>query len=170
MNNTVTQTAIATRTIPDIPDPAATGWTKIGNDVIGVIPKIGLATFVVYVVIAKHANAAGVAWPSVRTIARLTGTTICTVRRAIRILQNEGLIRVERRKDAVGRDISSLYTISPGRESVTRAPPGYHQSTGEGITRAPRTRLIEQDPVNKTFSLSKTLLRRNGSGNAGMSK
>jgi hypothetical protein len=133
------------------------GWTRIDNAVIDRLPQIGLAAFAVYVVISKHANAAGVAWPSVPTIARSTGTTVRTVRRAVATLQAKGLIRVERRKDATGRDAPSRYILSPVGESDTKAPLGVLLCQGEGDTNDPgrvtpehpEQDLIEQEPVNK---------------------
>jgi hypothetical protein len=158
-----TTTAATLRMIPDIPDSPPKGWTRINNAAIAMLPRIGLAAFAVYVVIAKHTNKAGVAWPSVPTIARLTGTTIRTVRRAILTLQAKGLIRVERQRDASGRDRPSRYILSPVGESDTNAPPVVLPCQGEGDTNDPgrvtpehpEQDLIEQDTSNKTSSCRK---------------
>jgi hypothetical protein len=161
--NTTTRAAITVRKIPDIPDSPMKGWTKINNAAIAMLPKIGLTAFAVYVVIAKHVNRAGVAWPCMNTIARLAGVTVRTARRAVFTLQAKGLIRVERRKDSSGRDQSSRYILSPIRESDTNAPPVVLPCQGEGDTndrgRVTQTTheqdLIEQDTSNKTSSCRK---------------
>lgn len=130
-------------------DSTAPGWTRIDNVVIDALPDIGLAPMAVYIVIAKHADAAGVAWPSIPTIARLTATTDRTVQRAIAALQAKRLIQVERRKNANGRPAPNLYTLSPVGDGDTRAPLRCHGSRGDG-DKSDRGMVtpeqVEQDP------------------------
>ncbi|MEN6368064.1 MAG: helix-turn-helix domain-containing protein [Thermoguttaceae bacterium] len=136
------------------------GWTRLDNTVIERLPEIGLTSFAVYVVIAKHTNGDGIAWPSVPTIARLTGTSIRTVRRAITNLQATGLLRVDRQQDKNGRSLPSNYILPAVGEGDKTAPPVVLSCQGEGdkndpgrvSPQHPEQDLIEQDTVNKADS------------------
>ncbi len=140
-------------------------WTAIDNATIKAITDIGLAAFAVYVVLKMHTDAAGECWPSVLTIARLTGTTVRTVRRALVMLQERGWIRIERRKDRSGRDMSSRYILSPVGESDTEAPPVVLPCQGEGDTndlvRVTQEHheldLIEREPIEQEPSSCRKL-------------
>jgi hypothetical protein len=63
-------------------------------------PNLTGADLAVAIVIAKHLNwkKGGVAWPSLRTLARLTNRDVSTVWRAVRKLEQLSLIAVERRR------------------------------------------------------------------------
>jgi hypothetical protein len=110
------------------------GFTMIDNDLVKSIPSIGMAAFTVYVVLKMHTNSTGIAWPSVSTVAGLAGMTVRSVRRAIAVLQAKGLIQVEHRKDASGRDVPNRYILPPVGESDTKAPLVVLSCQGEGDT------------------------------------
>ena len=80
--------------IPDSPPIAATAarWVKVANVVVDQLPRIGLAAFAVFAVIAKHANGDGVAWPSIGRLTKATGLSQRTTRRALQTLKESGLL------------------------------------------------------------------------------
>lgn len=112
----------------------------------------------VYVVLAKHCGAQWIAWPSLPTLAQLSGKSRRQVRRAVLELESEGLIR---RRVGGGR-CSTLYQLFdvpqtpslpfPVREKGAGSrvsPLGGHGRPRSRVTGDPRTRPIEQDSLNK---------------------
>jgi DNA-binding transcriptional ArsR family regulator len=73
--------------------------------------KIGPIALSVYLVLADRANSDKIAWPSYETIAETLGVSRPTVIKAIAVLTEHGLVKVERRKDPNGRDKSHVYHL-----------------------------------------------------------
>lgn len=74
----------------------------------------------VWLVLATYANAAGTAWPSLRTIAERAGCCRTTVTTSLDALEAAGWIERQRRRDSTGAARSTLYLIhetppDPGR-------------------------------------------------------
>lgn len=64
-----------------------------------------------YVTIQSHVNAHATAWPTRATIAEESGMSDSTVKRAIRELEDLGVIEVRRRKLPNGRQTSNVYRV-----------------------------------------------------------
>ena len=59
----------------------------------GIIKKLGTTPFAVYLVIQAHTDIQGVTYPSHQTIADIVGVSTKTVQRAVKKLEEEGLIQ-----------------------------------------------------------------------------
>jgi DNA-binding Lrp family transcriptional regulator len=82
-------------------------WYWISRKVLeGFASKIGAIGFALYSAYASYAGNKGVAFPSQRTLARMLGISIKTIIKYNKKLQENGLIRIEKRK---GR--SNLITL-----------------------------------------------------------
>jgi len=77
----------------------STGWTwfRVPMDFYNRLAEIGRAA-PVYIVLAKHADADGVAWPSHKTIAEVTGLSERSICRCLETLESVGLIEKKRRR------------------------------------------------------------------------
>ncbi len=91
--------------------------------------------FKVYAALARHANAERHAWPSYAGMAKRLGMDRSTVMRAIKRLEELGLLRREYQRDAAGDPTSNLYTLLPVPEVVAATP--LPSSTGETGVVAP---------------------------------
>lgn len=69
----------------------------------------------VYVVIQSHVDDRGTAYPSRETIAAEAGLSVATVKRAVRELQQIGVVAAVPRRDRAGRQASNLYRVSTTR-------------------------------------------------------
>ena len=77
----------------------------------------------VYIVLSKFASQERCCFPSLSTIAKLSGYSKSTVVRAINRLSSLGYLRKERRKDEVRGNISTFYTLTlPEVSSLPNAP------------------------------------------------
>ncbi|MCU0510699.1 MAG: helix-turn-helix domain-containing protein [Anaerolineae bacterium] len=85
-------------------ETSTSGFVRIDNRFIrDYAPRIGAHAMAVYLVLALHADATTrQCFPSMRTISRLSKLSRPTVLRAIAILEEERLIKVERRRRARG--------------------------------------------------------------------
>ena len=90
----------------------------------GIIKKLGTTPFAVYLVIQAHTDIQGVAFPSYQTIADIIGVSIRTVQRAVKKLEEEGLIQKQLIRK--GTTIQSTYSIMddgvPKREEPKEEP------------------------------------------------
>lgn len=68
----------------------------------------------VLLTLARHADAEGYCWPSMKRISKITGLSISTIKRKIRILEDAGLVDHRRRKKADGEPDSNLYCLGVG--------------------------------------------------------
>lgn len=95
------------------------------------------ATKMVLVVLARHADREGKCWPNVNTIARMSGASSRTVRRALKTLQADGLITTEARYESHGRQTSNCYRLALERDPDKLTPLTVGRVTecqGEGDT------------------------------------
>jgi hypothetical protein len=67
--------------------------------------------FKVYAVLARHADAEGVCWPKVATLAARAGCSVRSVQRALRALVRRGVLAVESRLRSNGSQRSNLYRL-----------------------------------------------------------
>jgi hypothetical protein len=109
-------------------------------------PRIGAPAVTVYLVLAAHADAkTRQCFPSLRTISRLSKLSRPTVLKAIGILEEERLIKVERGYRARGDREVNRYTLLPIGGGQPASPPVVNDVDHRG-----QAALSEQDPVNKT--------------------
>ncbi|HEU0113096.1 MAG TPA: helix-turn-helix domain-containing protein [Thermomicrobiales bacterium] len=74
--------------------------------------SFGPAAIAVYVALARRADRDGDSWPRLRSIAEQAATSPSTVRRAIRLLEQLGLVEVAARYErGSNRQTSNLYTL-----------------------------------------------------------
>ncbi len=67
---------------------------------------------VVYMYLADRAGQKGFCYPGIPRIARDTGLSVNTVRRAIQDLKRTGFVLVDERSRSNGADSSNLYTLT----------------------------------------------------------
>ncbi len=103
----------------------------------------GIAKLVAFV-IADYAHAeTGRAWPKVETLARKCSQSVRTVQRKIRVLEDLGILRVERRHADSGRQRENLFVLHlPGVPRPAANDPGDKRPAagnqrGEGDTQSP---------------------------------
>lgn len=117
----------------------------------------------VLMVLADHADEDGVAWPRVTSIMRKAELSESSVRRAVKDLEDRGLIHVVEMFGPKGVQIQNAYKLlvdprnsakkqySPvsltGGEGVTLTPLGVSHSQGEGVTVTPPTRTPIRTPT-----------------------
>lgn len=68
----------------------------------------------VYMYLDDRANKDGTCYPAIPTIARDTGLSVSTVRRALEDLRKEGLLTSRKRYRKNGGDSSNLYILKRG--------------------------------------------------------
>lgn len=94
----------------------------------------------VLVALGDHADQDASCWPSRTRISARTGLSEATVKRALRSLQERGLIRVESRVRENGSSTSNRYYLQitdSVNGGVTMTPGGGHQYPGEGVPMTP---------------------------------
>jgi biotin operon repressor len=80
-------------------------------------PNKGVNAKLVYQNLLSHADKdTGIAFPSQEQIAKETGISISSVRRAIKQLVKHGLVVVTRRRDPKGKWLHNVYHLTPIRE------------------------------------------------------
>lgn len=78
----------------------------------GHIREIGVKVFGIFIILRTYANSDNIAFPSLRTIARLSGSSIKTVEKLIKILEDKGWIeKLDRMRKANGKFGSMQYQI-----------------------------------------------------------
>lgn len=92
-----------------------------------------------------HANQDGECFPSRKLLAEETGLSLPSVKRSIKLLENVGLVQVERRKNEK-KNLTNLYTINFGVGSE-RTPLGSERTQGVGSVRP-----TELNPLSLTQS------------------
>lgn len=149
--------------------PPASGWFWIDNKVLDMLSTIGPTAFIVYAILARHANVNRKCHPGLTTIARMAGMkTKKPVLQALKVLARNRFIAINRKRSKTGVHSHNEYTLLPidtgdstagGSVPEDTTPPGLVVSPGIpgsvlGDTRGSvpqdtRTRLIQQDPLNK---------------------
>lgn len=104
--------------------------------------QLGLTPYqyAVFSYLLRCANAKGECWPSIRKMAKLLRMHRDTVRAAVHVLQEKGLIAVTRRHTESGDHDSHLYTIiykphrggglNEGPPGLNEDPPGLNEGPG----------------------------------------
>ncbi len=78
----------------------------------GHIRGIGVKAFGIFLILRTYANFENIAFPSLRTIARLSGFSVKTVEKQIKILEDKGWIeKLDRIRKANGKFGSMQYQI-----------------------------------------------------------
>jgi predicted transcriptional regulator len=133
---------------PSMSDKADKRFAKIPMSV-ATMPGLAGCEFRVLIVLVSLANHERLAWPSLNTIAKLTGTTVSKVSLAITKLEAAGLLRRHRRQSEYGDYDSTLYELFPDGMGVL--PCGGVPTPREGRTvlppaavRTPRVPLEER--------------------------
>lgn len=122
------------------------------------LPRIGPSAFAVYAVLCRRANREGRCWPSLSSLAETSGLSGATIKRAIPVLEAEGLLLVERgTRKADGSLESNTYRLVGRRRPAGLAAPdprggGLNLSLPVGSNRAGGGLNLsqEQDTTNKT--------------------
>ena len=89
----------------------ASGWFWLENQVVDLIPEIGITALSVYIVLCRHAGKDRTAFPATRTIANIISKSRRTVHRAITRLIDAGLVQADSRDRGNGSATSSVYTL-----------------------------------------------------------
>lgn len=86
------------------------GFSKDGGMIPSRWAKLGLSEVAVLMVVLRHVDAIGVAFPSEERIAALAGLTRKTVRKATRGLENEGFLQSKKHITAAGNYRKKYYS------------------------------------------------------------
>jgi DNA-binding transcriptional ArsR family regulator len=117
------------------PDSCKAGFAWVDNQVIDELyAKLGVSAVAVYTVLCRYANnKTGKCFPSQALIARRLDISIPTVRRAIRILVEHGLITTE--MEGTGRFAKTIYTVLPCsiQSQTSPQPSTAEEATCEGV-------------------------------------
>lgn len=100
-----------------------------------------------YTVLAAYANAEKECWPSMETLARLTGTGKTTVARSIKSLSSAGWITVK--KERIGESFKNVYRLMMVLTVPEETVETFH-GTGEALSTVPPgtgRRTNEQEPL-----------------------
>lgn len=73
--------------------------------------ELGSSAVALYVALAYHAGTEGSCYPSLCRLSKESGLNRGTVKRILPALVGAGLLQIERRKHACGRDFTNLYTL-----------------------------------------------------------
>ena len=132
-------------------------WTWFDNVWLDLVPQVGVLAFAVYCVLARHCNwkrpkASGKrkCFPEINTIATTLGVTARSVRNAIKSLQSNGWVSVEKRYKPGKGSLPNLYTVhSPLDPGEIKDSPGVKKTTGgEGNKRQPGGEKNDSPGVN----------------------
>lgn len=97
-------------------------FTQINNEVLDVYgTRIGLSGYAVYCQLARFAQGSGQCWPSQETLAAQLHTTRKTIRAALKILQDVGLIEQAHRYNEDGQT-SNIYRLCDVEKRPDAAP------------------------------------------------
>jgi len=87
-------------------------------------PKIGVIGFALYNAYASYARDKGVAFPSQKTLSQKLGISIKTIIKYNRVLQDNGLIKIERRKGKGKTNLVTLLKVENAKRVQTRPVTG----------------------------------------------
>jgi DNA-binding transcriptional regulator YhcF (GntR family) len=94
-------------------------YTQISNDILSHIADLQLTPYdvLVYIVLKMYDYGRGYAYPSVRTVCKITGLSLGTIVKSVKRLQTAGLISIKKQKN---RNIYTFYEtpVSNKEESV----------------------------------------------------
>lgn len=138
----------------EIRDTRQRAWGWFNYEVVDVFgPQIGADGIAVYMVLARHANQEQASWPAIQTIARKTNLSARQVSRALKKLQDVGLLAAEEQHDESGRQLTNRYILLPidgallvlADRDATQSSTGMPHSHGRDATQSSK-----QDTGNKT--------------------
>lgn len=109
----------------------------------------------VYMVLKWHERNKGIAWPSIPTIAELTGLHERTVQRAIKILIASELIGKQSRTSEKGDPDTNLYTFPERHVAAATPPPPCEDATR--VVAAGATRVVAQRATTWNKQLNRQL-------------
>ena len=144
---------------------AVRGWSKLPHWLVDQLHTIPNSALRVLLVLMRHADAQGQAWPSLNTIQHLAGIRKRSTLWALTWLEQNGVIKRKRRKTAGKGNQSTVYELQPPCwDSATREPtpwfphcttlvqPGNHEQEYpidtplEYLPSTPVDNQFEQDP------------------------
>ncbi|WP_456267676.1 DnaT-like ssDNA-binding domain-containing protein [Kushneria sp. AK178] len=105
--------------------------------------------------LADYAAADHVSWPSIKTMSHEMGCSSRSVQRAIDLLEQRGLLTVESRHDAHGRQRSNAYRLAVGGGCQFGTPTTSPES-GEGDNLTPRGDTDDRGRVSPVSPLEST--------------
>jgi hypothetical protein len=114
--------------------PYPRGFTIIDNRIItDFCPQIGIAGLALYAVLSKYAdNVTRQCYPSIRTLSRQLGISRPTVHKVTAVLEEVGLVRVERGHATRGKRPVNIYTLLPIPDGPLAVPSMVHQVAYDG--------------------------------------
>ncbi len=124
-------------------------WFKIDNEALERAHDIGSGPWMVFCVLARHADGNGLSWPSVDRISSLCGVHRSTVLRSLQTLESDGWIKVQR---------------TPGQGNKYHIPPIDTGSTGATGRKSRPVALVQRGSSTSgtgTSSTSGTLRKTN---------
>jgi DNA-binding MarR family transcriptional regulator len=132
-------------------ETSAPGFTRIDNRIITLYGhRIGPNALAVYVALGYHANnQTRQCYPSTRTLAALLHLGRPTVLKALRTLEDVGLISVERSRTAEGERRVNVYTLLPIGGGQAALPPVVNDVDHRGKAALPELDLINKTQENK---------------------
>ncbi len=137
------------------------GWSKLANELVDqMLANLSGSAVKVYLVLLRHADRSGSAWPSRGRIARLAGMSVRTVSVAVDELQQHRLITRRRGSSGFSNRYQLIANLMCSPSHITAAEnfpaPGNPQHIS-GATHSPPTRPMYSDQDKK-----RDLLRRDG--------
>lgn len=129
-------------------------WFWVWNETLDeYLPRVGPHAWAVYCYLARRADRHDQCFPSYRTIAGDTGVSRTKVIESIKLLEEVGLLLVERRLDPDSGDATShLYTVLGGTRGDTPLSPDEPRGGTPGDTRVVRGANPNNTQVNQTHS------------------
>lgn len=126
-------------------------WFWVGNDTLDAyLPQVGPHAWAIYCYLVRRADRHDQCFPSYRTIADDTGVSRTKVIASIKLLEEAGLLRVERRIDDSGDATSHLYTVLGGTRGDTPLSPDEPRGGTWGDTPVCRAVNPNNTHVNQT--------------------
>lgn len=134
-------------------DLPASGWFWIDNRALEKAGDVPPIAWVVYMILAKHADDDRCCFPRVRTIAEIAGVARSTAQRALGQLIEAGLIESQSRKGSNKATTTNVYKLTPlGPSSSSEAPPASAAGPGGLASKAGAVSPVgplKQDPVQQ---------------------
>lgn len=145
------------------PTQTAGGWFKVDNEAVGLIATTGAAAWAVYCVLCRYVeNGSRTAFPSIKTIRRLTGFSKSRIQRAIKTLEGAEVIRVTRGGGRPGQscNANSRYYLPPIGPGIKNDPGSQNDTSPRcQIDALPRSQ-NDTSPVSKTTPEKDSLIKR----------
>lgn len=127
-------------------------WFWLDNEYLNGYARIlGASCTVVYLSLCRHAdNNTQSCYPSMKLIAEENGISERTVIRAIKILEEWGIVRVVRRKNDKGTQEVNIYTLTA--KTVWKKKPSDTKSVGKPSDKNDKNRVTQSHKNNTQFN------------------